>query len=219
MDLFLARRDGSNIRRLTSAQGYDAEGSFSPDGKQIVFCSLREAYPTNKLSPAELKQFETDPSWFGEIFLMNADGSNVRRLTRTPGYDGGPFFTPDGKRIVWRRFSEKGDTADVYTMALDGSDQRRLTDFGAMSWAPYFHPSGRYLIFTANKLGFANFELFLVDEGAREPVRVTYTDGFDGLPVFSPDGTKLAWTSSRSPGGKSQIFLANWNHRAELAAL
>jgi len=220
MDIFRARRDGSQIRQLTTAQGYDAEGSFSPDGKLIAFCSLRDAYPTNKLSPDELKHFETDPSWFGEIYIMNADGSNQRRLTHTPGYDGGPFFTPDGKRIVWRRFNERGDMADVYTMNLDGSEVRRLTDFGAMSWAPYFHPSGKYLIFTSSKLGFGNFELYIVDaEGRREPVRVTFTDGFDGLPVFSPDGAKLAWTSGRTPDGKSQIFLANWNHEAALQAL
>jgi Tol biopolymer transport system component len=220
MDIFISRCDGSNLRRITNAQGYDAEASFSPDGKLIVFCSLRDAYPTNKLSAAELKHFETDPSWFGEVYLMNADGSNVRRLTHTPGYDGGPFFSPDGKRIIWRRFTEKGDTADVFTMNLDGSDVQRLTEFGAMSWAPWFHPSGRYVIFTSNKLGFANFELYLVDaEGRHEPVRVTFTDGFDGLPVFSPDGNKLAWTSSRTPDGKSQIFIADWNHAAALKAL
>ena len=220
MDIFLARRDGSNVRQLSRSPGYDAEASFSPDGKLIVFCSLRHAYPTNELSAVDRKHLETDPSWFGEIWLMSADGSEVRRLTHTPGYDGGPFFSPDGQRIIWRRFNERGDTADVFTMKLDGSDVRRLTDFGAMSWAPYFHPSGRYVIFTANKLGFANFELFLVDsDGAREPVRVTYTDGFDGLPVFSPDGDKLAWTASRTSEGKSQIFLANWNHNAALEAL
>jgi Tol biopolymer transport system component len=220
MDIFVARRDGSNLRQLTRTPGYDAEAAFSPDGRRIVFSSLRHAYPTNALSAADRKRLETDPSWFGEIYLMNADGSDVRRLTQAPGYDGGPFFSPDGQRIVWRRFSEKGDTADVFTMKLDGSEVRRLTDFGAMSWAPYFHPSGRYVIFTANKLGFANFELFLVDaEGRREPARVTFTDGFDGLPVFSPDGTKLAWTANRTPDGKSQIFLADWNHAAALETL
>src|SRR6185369_8146898 len=106
-----------------------AEGSYSPDGKLIVFCSLRDAFE-RELSPDEKKRFQTDPAYFGEIYLMNADGSNQRRLTHSPGYDGGPFFSPDGKRIIWRRFDEHGMNADVYTMKLDGSDERRITKFG-----------------------------------------------------------------------------------------
>ncbi len=220
MDIFLAKRDGSKLRPLTQSAGYDAEGAFSPDGKRIVFCSLRDAYPTNKLSATDLKQLEVDPSYFGEIYLMNADGSGQKRLTFSPGYDGGPFFSPDGQRIIWRRFTPDGLTADVFTMKLNGTDERRLTTFGAMSWAPMFHPSGKYVIFTANKLGFGNFELFLVDPlGVREPVRVTFTDGFDGLPVFSPDGKKLCWTSGRTADGKSQLFMADWNHDAALGAV
>ncbi len=219
-DLFTARRDGAEVKRLSSTPGYDAEAAFSPDGQRIVFCSFRHAFPTNNLSAADLKRMEADPAWFGEIYLMDADGSNVRRLTDWPGYDGGPFFSPDGQRILWRHFNEEGTIADVYTMKLDGSDRRRLTDFGAMSWAPYFHPSGQYVIFTANKLGFANFELYLADaSGGREPVRVSFTDGFDGLPVFSPDGRQLCWTSARTTDGKSQLFLAQWNHAAAFNAL
>ena len=220
MDIFSARRDGTQLRRLTTATGYDAEGAYSPDGGQIVFCSLRNAYPTNQLSAADRKRFETDPAYFGEIYIMNADGSNQRRLTQWPGYDGGPFFSPDGQRIIWRHFDENGVIADVYTMKTDGTDVRRVTDFGSMSWAPYYHPSGKYIIFTSNKLGFSNFELFIVDaDGRHEPVRVTDTDGFDGLPVFSPDGRKLCWTSSRTSDAKSQLFLAEWNDEAALAAL
>src|SRR5262245_5665668 len=219
-DIFATRRDGSQLRRLTSATGYDAEAAYSPDGRKIVFTSLRDAYPPAKLSPEDLQRVGTDPSYFGEIYLMNADGSGQKRLTFTPGYDGGPFFSPDGKRILWRRFDRNGANADIYTMKLDGSDARRLTDFGCMSWAPYYHPTGKSIVFTANKLGFANFELFLVDAlGEREPVRVTFTEGFDGLPVFSPDGAKLCWTSNRAPDGASQLFLAEWNQDAALAAL
>jgi Tol biopolymer transport system component len=220
MDIFSARRDGSRLRRLTSAPGYDAEAAYSPDGRRIVFCSIREAYPTNKLSEAERKRLEVDPAYFGQIYIMDADGSKVKRLTHTPGYDGGPFFSPDGKRIVWRRFDESGMIADVYTMKIDGSDVRRITDFQSMSWAPYYHPSGKYIIFTSNKLGFSNFELHMVGGDDRGmPVRVTFTEGFDGLPVFSPDGKRLCWTSGRTADGKSQLFIADWNHDAALRAL
>jgi Tol biopolymer transport system component len=221
MDLYVRATASDALRRLTDTRGYDAEASFSPDGRWVVFTSTRDAYD-RALSPAEQTQLETDPSYFGEIYVMRVeDGdASARRLTQVPGYDGGPFFSPDGTRIIWRRFDEQGLIADVWTMNLDGTDQRQVTDFGAMSWAPYIHPSGRYVIFSSNKLGFENFELFLVDiDGAREPVRITYSEGFDGLPVPSPDGTQLAWTSNRSGGREGQIYLAQWNHVQALAAL
>jgi Tol biopolymer transport system component len=221
MELYVRNKQTGTLRRLTNRRGYDAEASYSPDGQWIVFSSTREAYD-RELSAAERKQLETDPSYFAEIYIMktDADGSGVRRLTSVAGYDGGPFFSPDGKRIVWRRFDEAGLIADIWTMNLDGTEPRQLTDFAAMSWAPYIHPSGQYAIFASNKLGFENFELFLVDiDGRKEPVRVTYTDGFDGLPVPSPDGRQLAWTSNRAGGREGQLYLANWNHEAALAAL
>jgi Tol biopolymer transport system component len=147
---------------------------------------------------------------------MRADGSDQKRLTTAIGYDGGPFFTPDG-RIIWRRFDEQGLIADIWMMKADGSEQKQITDFKSMSWAPYMHPSGQYIVFSSNKLGFENFELFIVDpQGAKEPVRVTYTDGFDGLPVPSPDGKMLSWTSTRSGGTAGQVFLAEWNHEKAL---
>jgi hypothetical protein len=137
----------------------------------------------------------------------------VRRLTTAPGYDGGPFFSPDGARICWRRFSPNGAIAEIWTMNIDGSDQRQLTRLGKMSWAPFYHPSGEYLIFTTNVHGFDNFELYLIDvDGKSTPVRVTHTKGFDGLPAFTPDGKQLAWTSNRTTSEQSQLFLADWNH-------
>ena len=219
MDIFGASRDGTGLVQLTDSRGYDAEGSFSPDGRKIVFCSLRSAYD-RALTPEEKARLEKDPAWFGEIYVMNADGSDVQRLTHAPGYDGGPFFSPDGSRIVWRRFDASGMNADIFTMKTDGSDVRRLTTFGSMSWAPFYHPSGRYLIFTSNKHGFENFELFIVDSaGEKDPVRVTFTPGFDGLPVFSPDGKALCWTTNRTADGKSQLWLADWNDAEARKAL
>jgi len=209
--------DGS-YTNLTNERGYDAEGSWSPDGKLIAFASNRFGY--TELSDEDQQKFDMDPAWASEICIMNADGSNLKRLTKTPGYDGGPFFSPDGSRICWRRFAENGATAEVMTMNIDGTDQQQLTHLEAMSWAPYYHPSGRYLIFATNRHGFANFELYLVDvDGEREPVRVTHTAGFDGLPVFTPDGRQMAWTTNRTANKKSQIFIADWNHAAALKAL
>ena len=183
------RKTGLN-QNITKAKGYDAEGSYSPDGKLIAFASNRRAY-NGSMTAAEKKTFDIDPATMIDIYLMNADGSNVKRLTTSKGYDGGPFFSPNGKRICWRRFSENGATAEIMTMKIDGTDQKQLTRLSAMSWAPYYHPSGEYLIFTTNKHGFANFELYIVDaEGKSKPVRVTTTAGFDGLPVFSP-GRKI----------------------------
>ena len=197
-------------RQLTDAVGYDAEASYSPDGSQIVFASNRAAYD-KPLTGRAKQMFEVDPAYMIDIYIMNADGTNVRQLTDIKGYDGGPFFSSDGERICWRRFSEDGASAEIFTMRTDGSDVRRLTNIGAMSWAPFFHPSGDYLIFTTNRHGFANFELYLVRaDGEGEPVRVSYTDGFDGLPVFLPNGSQISWTSTRTPQKQSQIFLADW---------
>lgn len=219
MDIYVARGKDHTLTRVTTARGYDAEASYSPDGQWIAFSSMRDAY-NRTLSADEQKQLEIDPSYFGEIYLMRADGSDQRRLTTTPGYDGGPFFSPDGTHIIWRRFDTKGLIADVWMMKLDGAAPTQITDFKAMSWAPYIHPSGEYILFASNKLGFENFEVFMVDmAGAKEPVRVTYSDGFDGLPVPSPNGRQLAWTSSRAGGREGQIFLAEWHHDAARAAL
>ena len=219
MDIYSYNEKTGAMKRLTTAKGYDAEGSYSPDGQWIVFSSMRSGYD-HALTDKEKKSLEENPSNFADIYIMKADGTEQKRLTNVFGYDGGPFFTQDGKKIVWRRFDEQGLIADVWMMNIDGSDQKQITTFGSMSWAPYMHPSGEYIIFASNKLGFENFELFMVDTaGTKEPVRVTYSPGFDGLPVPSPDGKTLAWTSSRAGGSAGQLFLAQWNYANAMEAL
>ncbi|MEM7557859.1 MAG: M20/M25/M40 family metallo-hydrolase [Planctomycetota bacterium] len=212
-DLVEFDTETGDYTRLSTEVGYDAEGSYSPDGEWICFASNRKAYE-GEMTEKEKELFELDPASAMELYIMRSDGTELRQLTDKLGYDGGPFFSPDGKKICWRRFAENGATAEIMTMNVDGTEQKAITKLQTMSWAPYFHPSGDYLIFTTNRHGFSNFELYLVDaEGKKDPVRATYRADFDGLPVFTPDGKNLFWTSN-SGAKNSQIFECKWNDAA-----
>ncbi len=208
-------------RQLTDAVGYDAEGSYSPDGSQICFASNRRAFAEGALTDREKSLVEAyGPQTVMDLYLMDADGSNVVRLTDEDGYDGGPFFSADGQKICWRRFvpGAPGENyAEIWTMNLDGSDKRCLTDLKAVSFAPYFHPSGEYLLFMSDFEGF--FEIYMIPTSRKaKPIRVTHTNSFNGFPVFSTDGKAFSWTSNRADR-RSQVFTADWDHEAAMKAI
>ncbi len=191
MDIFTANPDGSNLKRLTDTPGYDAEGSYSPDAKQIIFTSFRDGD--------------------AEIYIMDADGKNVRRITHNKGYDGGPFFSPDGKKIIYRSDRKQNDLLQVFINNVEGTAEKALTNNEFVNWGPYFHPDSRHIIYATSKHGHQNYELYLMDTETGAEERVTFKEGFDGLPVFSPDGKKLLWTSNgRTSGKTSQIFIADF---------
>src|SRR5436309_7021093 len=89
MDIYTYNVKSRTLKRLTTARGYDAEGSYSPDGQWLVFSSMRDAYD-RPLDGREKKLLDENPSYFAEIYIMRADGSGQTRLTSAPGYDGGP---------------------------------------------------------------------------------------------------------------------------------
>jgi Tol biopolymer transport system component len=210
-DVFTARPDGSDIVRLTDTPGYDAEATVAPDGT-IVFTSVRDG---------DL-----------DIYTMRPDGSDVRRLTDAVGYDGGPFFTWDGKKIVYRchhptdpaeigkykdllgRGLVTPSKMDIWIMDADGSNKRQVTKFGKASFAPYLHPDGRHLLFSSNwedPKG-REFDIYVIDLEDGKVERVTRTPGFDGFPMFSPDGRTLVFCSNRlgEKQGDTNVFLADW---------
>ena len=211
-EIYTARPDGSDLRALTNSPGYDAEATMSPDGKHIVFTSVRDG---------DL-----------DIYVMNADGSNVRRLTDEPGYDGGPFFSADGTKIVYRARhpTDAAELADyrallaeglirpnkleVFVMNADGSDKRQVTQLGVASFAPFFHPDGERIIFSSNYHDPAgrDFDLYMIGADGTGLERVTASPEFDGFPMFSPDGTKLVFASNRNARerGETNIFIADW---------
>jgi TolB protein len=212
-DIYTVRPDGSGLRRLTSTPGYDAEGTLSPDGRTIVFTSVRDG---------DL-----------DIYTMRTDGSQVRRLTHQLGYDGGPFFSHDGKLIVYRADHPADSTPEaadyrrllaqgvvrpshmeIWVMNADGSNQHQVTNLGGANFAPYFTPDDRRIIFASNHTNprGRNFDLYLVDlDGSRLEQVTTYRD-FDSFPMFSPDGRKLIWASNRNARveHETNIFLADW---------
>src|SRR5690606_12082845 len=196
-DLYRARRDGSELERLTVTDTYEAEATVCAKDGSIVFTSTRDG---------DL-----------DLYRMDADGSNVRRLTDMPGYDGGAFFSADCSRIVWRASRPQGEALAEYRALLaeglvrpgelelmvanaDGSDARQVTYLGGANFAPYFFPDGRRIIFSSNHHDPAGreFDLFAIDVTGANLERITYSPGFDGFPMFSPDGTRLAFASNRN---------------------
>ena len=211
-DIFTARADGKDLKRLTRAPGYDAEATMSADGKKIVFTSTRDG---------DL-----------DIYTMDADGKNVRRLTSELGYDGGPFFSRDGKKIVYRAHHPKTpeqverykkllaenviepNTFELWVMDADGKNKKQVTNLGVASFAPYFTPDGRRIIFASNypSRRSRNFDLYVVNLDGTNLERVTYNETFDGFPMFSPDGRKLVFASNRNAAkeGDTNVFIADW---------
>jgi TolB protein len=210
-DIYIANADGSNARPLTSTPGYDAEATIRKDGR-IVFTSVRDGDM--------------------EIYSMNADGSGVRRLTHREGPDGGPFYSADGKQIVFRgRALAAGPELDdyrallkkalwrptaleIFVMNEDGSNLRQITNLKAASFAPFFTPDGKQIIFSTN-VGDPkgrNFDLYLINVDGTGLERVTYNDTFDGFPMFSPDGKTLVFASNRHDAkpGETNVFVADW---------
>jgi Tol biopolymer transport system component len=217
-DIFSVKVDGQQMQRLTTTPGYDAEATVSPDGKTIVFTSMRDG---------DL-----------DLYAMDLDGSHLRRLTHEIGYDGGAFFSPDSRRLVYRashpstaeeldryrtllaqHLVEPGQL-EIFVMDADGSHARQVTATGASNFAPSFHPDGRHIIFSSSvrpagaapPSGRPAFHLHLIADDGTGLEPITSEGQFNSFPMFSPDGTKLVWISDRHAAapGEFNVFIADW---------
>jgi Tol biopolymer transport system component len=210
------RWDGDAVTQLTDSPGYNAETTTHPTERKVIFTSMRE----------------------GDIDLyeMDYDGNNVKRITKEFGYDGGAFYSPDGNNIVWRAWYPSNEEEkekwsanlsnryidavplDIYIAKRDGSNKIRLTDNGATNWSPSWHPDGKHIIFSSNMDDWrddynaygSNFELYMIHIDSLVMQRLTNNDTFDSFPVISENG-KITFSSNRNAKNPRQtnIFIGS----------
>ncbi|MCC6536149.1 MAG: PD40 domain-containing protein [Bryobacterales bacterium] len=211
-DIFLAKDDGTMVKKLTDASGYDAEATVNFKTGKIVYTSM---------ASGDL-----------DLWTMNPDGSGKKRATASEGYDGGAVFSRDGKKLVWRaNHPAAGEPMEKYRALLkenlttpmrmeifvgdaNGKNAKAVTNFGCASFAPTFTPDGRKILFSSNKHNCdgRKFELYLMNLDGSGLEQVTNFGGFTSFPEFSPDGKRLVFSSDKDAKSRYEfnIFVANW---------
>jgi hypothetical protein len=211
MRIVEARIDGDFPPPITLLEGdesaYQAECSISPDGRHLLYTS-----------------HETGD---GDIYIRDLKTGKRHLVVGAPGYDGGPFFSPDGTRITYRSDRNKDNLLQVFVgeLAFDEhgtmvglEEEIQLTNNEHVNWAPFWHPDDAHLVYATSEAGHDNYEVYEIEAarggGVGKPARygtgkrrITNVAGFDGLPAFDPTGQLMIWTSQQGGDG-SQLWIA-----------
>jgi Tol biopolymer transport system component len=194
-DILRVRADGSDLSNLTETPADESAFDWSPDGSQIVF--------------------QSDRGGNYDLYVMDADGANVRQLTRTGNVDEvEPAWSPDGETIACLCGPKDANMGDICIMNADGSGQTNLTeddpDITEFAWSP----DGSRLAFG---MPLWPEEIWMMDADGSDRQNLTNDPADDGGLAFSPDGTMIAFSSDRA-GKKKQIFLmrADGSHVVQL---
>lgn len=218
-EIMAGGRDRPAVTPIFERDGYDAESSISPDGRNLLYSRVEVDKNTNRLDV--------------DIWVMDLATGVHTPLVVAKGYDGGPFFSPDSRHICYRSDRNEDDRLQLFTADLAIADDGAITGISAehaitynehVNWAPFYHPTGRFLVYATSELGHHNYEVMAVglhpdNEDDFPPAerlhhRVSFAAGFDGLPSFSRDGRYMLWTSQRTADGsvgKSQVWIARAN--------
>ena len=179
-DIYVMNADGSNQKRLTVGTAYDESPAWSNKGDKIAFDS-----GTSSTGDLDIGDWD--------IYVINADGSNLTALTNT-GSNITPAWSPDDTKIA---FASSGDgNSDVYVMNADGSDRKRLTFDTGDDLAPRWSPDGTKITFTS--FGDDNAQIYVMNADGSGRTSLTPSSAFDLIADWSEDGGKLAFTSFTS---------------------
>jgi Tol biopolymer transport system component len=228
VDVYSANPDGSGLKQLTTAPGWDGCPAFSPDGKSIAFCSEQggpsqiwvmnadgsgQRQVSHSPHPAYLPAFSADgrriafesndggPAAY-DIYVVGARGGKITRFTGAPGDDEYAAFSPDGKTIAFVSHRKVGP-AQIWLMnATDGRHQRQLTrDPAGKDERPDWSPDGTRIVYVAS----GNIWVMNADGTAQRSV--TRGSAYDFAPVWSPDGKQIAFV--RLTGPLKQVYVVN----------
>ncbi len=153
LDIYTMDADGENVKRLTTEVGYDGGPFFSPDRKKIVYRAHHPQTPEEIADYKELlKNHTLRPTRF-ELWIMNADGSDKRRLTHFGAASFAPFFHPDGQRIIFASnlHNPRGRNFDLYLIHADGTGLERVTWHETFDSFPMFGSDGKRLVWASNR--------------------------------------------------------------------
>eukprot|EP00817_Percolomonadidae_sp_ATCC50343_P004825 CAMPEP_0117421296 /NCGR_PEP_ID=MMETSP0758-20121206/2430_1 /TAXON_ID=63605 /ORGANISM="Percolomonas cosmopolitus, Strain AE-1 (ATCC 50343)" /LENGTH=401 /DNA_ID=CAMNT_0005203363 /DNA_START=26 /DNA_END=1231 /DNA_ORIENTATION=+ len=214
------------VAPITNDKGvYNAEGTLSPDRNWLVYTSTRDG------------DLELYKLYIGQSTNGSSNGKPIveqipTRLTFTPGYDGGAFFSHDGSKIVYRSNRPSSTEAlvryqtfikakiaesqhlEIYVMNADGSNQQRITHTpeSVVNFSPYFMPNDEGIIFSSNREDPRVFHLYIMDIHGNHVTRITEEGSFNSFPMFSPDGQYLIYSSNRDTKNPydMNIVVAKW---------
>lgn len=238
-EIYVADFDGGNVRPVTRNQSINISPAWSPDGR-LAFTSYLKRNPDLYLidprgNPESLQRFSffpgvnASPSWSpdgkqialmlgkegkSEIFLLNADGSNPRKLTKSHGNEATPRWSPDGKWIVF--VSDRSGSPQLYIMRSDGSDVRRLTYEGNYNTHPSWSPKGNRIAYCGREGG--RYQIMTIRPDGSERQVLTSGSGDNESPCWSPDGRYIAFSSNRAGGSKIYIMNANGSNQRRLTS-
>jgi Tol biopolymer transport system component len=178
------KRDGT---RPLTADPDDSSPSYSPDGRLIVFSSIRG----------------TGIPRGSHIYVMANDGSDVRQLTDGEFFDGNPSFAPDGQHVVFDRAGPGGGDSQIFSVSIDGTGLRQLSDGAGNDYDPVFTPNGRRIVFVSNRVSSGRTDRSNIFSMRPDGGRVRMLIGgprSESEPDVSPNGRSLAFASNRKPG-------------------
>jgi Tol biopolymer transport system component len=185
--------DGTDQTRLTFDDRTDQQPDISPNGRQIVFCSTRIT--------------DTNPEGDLEIFVMDADGGNVRQLTfnGTGIPDAWPRWSPNGKRIAFH--SNVDGNFEIYTIEPNGDGLTRVTDYPGLDQFPEWSPNGKQLAVRRDT------DIYLINIDGTDPIRLTNDAPVDQMASWSPNGKRIAFMSFRD--GYCSVYVMNSSDGSE----